>query len=481
MSVYLKMVRRWDMSQTAFSNLEGKNQTYAEFHQTIVNTVGWLKTQGVERGDVLCVQLPKSPRLLQLIVAGLAMGATVLPLNDRYTASEVAYYVQDVRAKLSILMVAPEDWTGEVLLMDDVPEAFPYHDGVVLDWIPDNELALLLYTSGTTGQPKGAMISHGNLLASIQSLHEAWQWTNEDRLLHLLPLFHVHGLVVAQFGALYANACTIWMHSKWIPDEVIDVWEKQSISICMMVPTIVHRLLSAEKVPTLPHFRLATSGSAPLPVSAHQRFQDKFGHHIVERYGMTEVGIVLSNPYPDGQKAGTVGFPLGDMQFKIVNAEGEECGIDEVGELLISGPSVISGYWERPEATTSTIVDGWLHSGDLATLDSDGYYSIVGRSKDLIISGGFNVYPKEVERVLLDVEGVKEVAVVGLRSEEWGEEVVAVVIGQVSLETIVSVSKESLAPYKRPKHLLLVSEFPRNAMGKVQKSRLRDMVQKRFG
>ena len=313
-------------------------------------------------------------------------------------------------------------------------------------------MALLLYTSGTTGKPKGAMISHGNLIASIQALHEAWQWTPEDKLLHLLPLFHVHGLVVAQFGALYANACTIWMPQKWKPEEVVRAWQVHDISICMMVPTIVHRLLSVESVPLLPSLRLVTSGSAPLPVHAHQQFQSLFGRHIVERYGMTEVGIVLSNPYPEGQRAGTVGFPLGDMQFKIVDETGSQLPVGEVGELLISGPAVISGYWEQPEATARTIVDGWLHSGDLASLDEDGYYSIVGRSKDLIISGGFNVYPSEVERVLLEIDGVQQIAVVGLPSDEWGEVVVAVVIGNVDWSSLQEASQAKLAPYKRPKH-----------------------------
>ena len=480
MSIYLKMVQRWDMSRAAFSSLQGGVQTYAQFHQTVLDTVGWLKAQGVTQGDVLCVQLPKSPRLLQLILAGLAMGVPILPLNDRYTPAEVSYYVRDVQAKLSILMVTPVDWNGAVILEKDLPDVFPHRDDINLHSIPENELALLLYTSGTTGRPKGAMISHGNLLASIQALHEAWRWTQEDRLLHLLPLFHVHGLVVAQFGALYANACSMWMPAKWTPNEVVYAWKRLDISICMMVPTIVHRLLSVEQVPELPNFRLATSGSAPLPVSAHQRFQSKFGRHIVERYGMTEVGIVLSNPYPDGQKAGTVGFPLGEMRFKIVKPNGSECGIDEVGELLISGPSVISGYWEQPEATARTIVDGWLCSGDLATLDSDGYYSIVGRSKDLIISGGFNVYPKEVEKVLLEINGVDQVAVVGLPSDEWGEVVVAVVIGHTDWHSVEAVSKSKLAPYKRPRHLIMVDEFPRNAMGKVQKSKLRALVKDRL-
>lgn len=481
MSVYLKMLEQWDVSRAAFSSVEGEQQDYAALHQRVLNTAGWLQGQGLTTGDVLCVQLPKSQRFLEIILASLAMGVPVLPLNDRYTASEVSYYIKDVRAKLSIVMVKPEEWDGNVLLVDELPAEFPFDDGVQLHSVSEDKLALLLYTSGTTGRPKGAMISHGNLLASIQSLHEAWQWTPDDKLLHLLPLFHVHGLVVAQFGALYANACTVFMPPKWTPDEVVATWNRREISICMMVPTIVYRLLSVEKVPLLPSLRLVTSGSAPLSIHAHRKFQSTFGRHIVERYGMTEVGIVLSNPYPNGQRAGTVGFPLGQMRFKIVDSNGNECEIGEVGELLISGPSVISGYWEQPDATERTIENGWLRSGDLASLDGDGYYSIVGRSKDLIISGGFNVYPTEVERVLLDLNGVEQVAVVGLLDEEWGEVVVAVVIGNASWGDIQQVSKIMLAPYKRPKYLVQVQEFPRNAMGKVQKAKIREYVQQKLG
>ncbi len=482
MSIYLKLYERWTdaFDHTALEIIDGENLSFGELHQEVLNVAGWLEARGLQRGDVLVVQLPKSKSLLTLILAGLAMGIPVLPLNDRYTSAEVSYYVKDVRATLSILIVEPLDWDGPVLLSTELPSTFPDSSVQLPTDIHMDDLALLLYTSGTTGRPKGAMISHGNLLASIQALHRAWQWNAADRLMHVLPLFHVHGLVVAQFGALYACASAIWM-LKWDANALVEAWRAKDITICMMVPTIVQRVLSVENVPELPTLRLVTSGSAPLPVSTHKAFEAKFGLHIVERYGMTEVGIVLSNPYDGEQRAGTVGFPLGDMKFRIVDSDGKDCGFNEVGELLISGPSVISRYWEQPEATHRTIVNGWLHSGDLATLNEDGYYSIVGRSKDLIISGGFNVYPKEVERVLLEIEGVADVAVVGLFSEEWGEEVVAVVIGQVSLDTILAVSKESLAPYKRPKRLLLVSEFPRNAMGKVQKSRLRDIVQARFG
>ena len=443
MSVYLKMVERWDVSRIAFESIDRDQQSYAELHQQVLNAVAWLRSQGLTEGDVLCLQLPKSPRLLQLLLASLAMGVVILPLNDRYTASEVSYYIHDVRATLSIVMLDPEEWDGRVLLTDDLPNEFPFAGAVELSAIPEDALALLLYTSGTTGRPKGAMISHGNVMASMQALHEAWQWTSDDRLLHLLPLFHVHGLVVAQFGALYANACTIWMPPKWSPDEVVATWARHQISICMMVPTIVHRLLSVEKVPLLPSLRLVTSGSAPLSIHAHEKFQSIFGRHIVERYGMTEVGIVLSNPYPSGQRAGTVGFPLGQMQFKIVDPNGNECERGEVGELLISGSSVISGYWEQPDATERTIVNGWLYSGDLASRDSDGYYSIVGRSKDLIISGGFNVYPTEIERVLLDLDSIEQVAVVGLPDDEWGEVVVAVVIGEPSWDEIQQCAQKS--------------------------------------
>ena len=479
MSIYLKMVERWDVSRIAFESSH-REQSYAELHQQVQNTVAWLRSQGLTEGDVLCVQLPKSARLLQLLLASLAMGVAILPLNDRYTASEVSYYIHDVRATLSIVMVDPEEWDGRVLLMEDLPNEFPFSGAVELCAVPDDALALLLYTSGTTGRPKGAMISHGNLMASMQALHEAWQWTSDDRLLHLLPLFHVHGLVVAQFGALYANACTIWMPPKWSPDEVVATWTHHQISICMMVPTIVHRLLSVEKVPLLPSLRLVTSGSAPLSIHAHEKFQSIFGRHIVERYGMTEVGIVLSNPYPTGQRAGTVGFPLGQMRFKIVDPNGNECEVGDVGELLISGPSVISGYWEQPDATERTIVNGWLYSGDLASRDSDGYYSIVGRSKDLIISGGFNVYPTEIERVLLDLDSIEQVAVVGFPNDEWGEVVVAVVIGEPSWDEVQQLCTEKLAPYKRPRHVIRVEDFPRNAMGKVQKAKIRDFVHKHF-
>ena len=404
------------------------------------------------------------------------MGSPVLPLNDRYTAQEVLYYLQDVRATLAILM-EPTEWGGNGLQITELPDNFSPRSAVSIpNDIMSEELALLLYTSGTTGKPKGAMISHGNLLASIKGLHSAWEWTADDRLFHMLPLFHVHGLVVAQLGALYANAYTEWAPPKWDAEEVIQLWTKEHITICMMVPTIVYRLTSVDNVPALPHLRLCTSGSAPLPISIHQSFERTFGLQIVERYGMTEVGIVLSNLYNGERRPGTVGFALGDTQFRIVNPENEDLPDGEIGELLISGPSVIQGYWEQEDATSRTIKKGWLYSGDLAMRDSDGYYSIVGRLKDLIISGGFNVYPKEIERGLLTLKGVREVAVVGVPDLEWGESVVAVVIGEVLWTAVETWADTHLAPYKRPKRLVIVDDFPRNAMGKIQKGLIREML-----
>ena len=276
--------------------------------------------------------------------------------------------------------------------------------------------------------------------------------------------------------ALYANAYTEWAPPKWDAEEVVHLWTKEQITVCMMVPTIVYRLTSVDRIPALPHLRLCTSGSAPLPISIHQSFERTFGLQIVERYGMTEVGIVLSNPYNGERRPGTVGFALGDTQFRIVNPDNEDLSDGEIGELLISGTSVIQGYWEQEEATSRTIQKGWLYSGDLAMRDSDGYYSIVGRSKDLIISGGFNVYPKEIERGLLTLNGVNEVAVVGIPDLEWGESVVAVVIGPILWTEVKSWADTHLAPYKRPKRLVKVDDFPRNAMGKIQKGRIREML-----
>ena len=470
MSVVHRLFSRWNPEDVVFPE-----QTYQEFQDELLKYVSWLKGKGLEKGDRICLQMTKSETLLSVILASMLLGCPVLPLNENYIESEVLFYLQDIEPKLSILLVHPKDWKGEVFSPDSLTSVKHCSVSLVPPESENSDLALFLYTSGTTGTPKGAMISHGNILACLEGLHQAWHWSSEDRLLHLLPIFHVHGLIVAQFGALYAGAQTILM-PKFEAKEAINLLESKKITICMAVPTIHYRFLQIEHVPDLPDLRLLTSGSAPLPVAIHQDIEAKFGVTIVERYGMTEVGIVLSNPYAGNPRAGTVGFPVGGTQFRIVDPEGRNLGIGEVGELLIKGSSVIKEYWNRPEQTAQTIVDGWLASGDLAKLDIDGYYSIVGRAKDLIISGGFNVYPKEVEALLLELDGIQEAAVVGIPDDEWGERVVAILIGAGDAGEIKSFSAKHLAPYKRPRQIHFVDDFPRNAMGKIQKAKLRQKL-----
>lgn len=480
MSLYHQLFSRWNLDKIALSSVFGDEQiSYAQLHQRVLQTVAFLEAQGVSSGDIVCVQLPKSPELLWILLACFAKGCPVLPLNDQYTATEVALYVEDSTAQFAFVL-QPDKLSieGTVVLDAGLSREIPlYSPSVMPPAVDGDALALFLYTSGTTGKPKGAMITHNNIMACVRALHEAWQWTNQDRLLHLLPLFHVHGLVVAQLGALYANAQSVWC--KFDSTSIVDVLLAHDITICMTVPTIVYGMVQVEHVPPLPQLRLVTSGSAPLAVAIHEEFLQKWGIQIVERYGMTEVGIVLSNPYNGLCRPGTVGFPLGDTQFRIVSPDGRDIAmgeVGEVGELWIRGSSVIRGYWRQPEQTAQTITDGWLHSGDLAMLDAQGYYSIVGRAKELIISGGYNVYPREIENCILQLEGVVDVAVIGLPDEKWGEIVVAVVIGSVSWESVQAHCAEHVASYKCPRRMYLVDAFPRNAMGKVQKMLLRGQI-----
>jgi len=467
MSVYHSLYSRWDLSQPALNEL-----SYQELHEEVLRCISWYRSKGISRGDRICIQLPKSTELLIGILAALAMGCPILPLNDKYTATEVEFYLQDCKPSLVILSIRAVEWSETVQSREDFILYRQSSIGELPAACPLDQLALFLYTSGTTGKPKGAMISHRNIIACIQGLHDSWQWSSEDHLLHVLPLFHVHGLIVAQFGALYANARSFWLPGGE-PKEVWKAIAENKISVLMAVPTIHYRLLQVSSDAEVSSLRLVTSGSAPLPVSLHQQFYQRFGFHIVERYGMTEVGIVLSNPYGGECRPGTVGFPLGDTQFRIVDTHGNDVSEGEIGELMISGSSVISAYWQRPEQTKETIVEGWLRSGDLARQDEDGYFCIVGRAKDLIISGGMNVYPREIERCLLEHESVQEVAVIGIPDEEWGERVVAVVIGTPKPQEVLAFARQRLSSYKCPKEIVYTDDFPRNAMGKIQKSRLR--------
>jgi len=460
--------------------MDGMTLTYGDLKRRILQSVAWLRTMGLEQGNVLAVQLEKKTSCLELILAGISMGCTVLPLNHRFTAEEVSYFLEDSRADLAILPTRsfPLDQMVPIIDSETVDSRLNCSPVDKLpDCPPGESCALLLYTSGTTGRSKGAVITHKNLMATIDGLHSAWEWRSSDVLLHVLPIFHVHGLIVAQFGALRAGATAIWL-ARFTPESAESAIIDHSVSIMMAVPTLYHRILSDRffQKDKIEGIRLFTSGSAPLSVAAHEAFFNRTGHVILERYGMTEVGIVLSNPYRGKRLAGSVGVPVSGAEIRIVNPEtGKECLQGTAGEVWIRGPSVIAEYLRRPKQSADTILDGWLRSGDLGMHGQDGYYRIVGRLKDMIISGGENVYPRAVEAVLLSKDGIDQAAVVGLPDPEWGERVVAAVISPeaVNVSELMEYCKERLAPWKRPKEIIVVREFPRNAMGKVQKALIR--------
>lgn len=458
--------------------------TYAELAQRIRRAAGWLHAQGLGPGDVVALQMPRSLLFLELHLGALATGVITLPLNPAYPASELDFYLEDSGAALAVL--PPSDGRGTVASSRVVPADAALRQAVdetaplaLPAELPPETVAMILYTSGTTGRPKGAVLTHSNLRATVEALHHAWAWRADDVLIHALPLFHVHGLFVAQHGALRAGATTHWM-DRFDAAGALDLIDEVGGTLFMGVPTFYSRLLALPSSARwrLDRVRLFTSGSAPLPARDHERFSTRFGHTILERYGMTEVGIVLTNPYDGDRRPGTVGFAVPGAQIRIVDqATGAPCPPGEVGEIQIRGPSVFREYLGRPDATAQALVDGWMRSGDLARRDPDGYVQIVGRSKDMILSGGLNVYPSEVEAVLRQHPAIAAAAVVGVPDPDLGERVVASVVATaeatVEPSHIIAWARQRLAPYKCPKAIERTTELPRNAMGKVQKAILR--------
>ena len=344
--------------------------------------------------------------------------------------------------------------------------------------VDGDDLAAILYTSGTTGRSKGAMLSHANLASNAQVLYETWQWQTDDVLLHALPIFHVHGLFVALHCALLGGSRVIFL-PRFDVDQMIA--RLPEVTVMMGVPTFYTRLLERTDFDRelCAGMRLFISGSAPLLAETHRAFEARTGHRILERYGMTEAGMITSNPYVGDRIAGTVGFPLAGVQARVADGEGRELPRGEAGVLEISGPNVFRGYWKMPEKTAEEFrPDGWFITGDIAVMAEDGRVTIVGRAKDLIISGGFNVYPKEIELKLDELPGVKESAVIGVPHPDFGEGVTAVVVADgshaVSERSIIAALKDGLARFKQPKRVFIVEELPRNTMGKVQKNVLRE-------
>ena len=465
---------------------DGGSLSHAAFHARANQIANVLVEAGLAPGDRLAVQVEKSAENLALYAAAVRAGVVYLPLNTAYTGEELAYFVRDSGAGLLVCDPAREealsalaprtltlDADGRGTLADRADAA---SDAFTPVDRAEDDLAGLLYTSGTTGRSKGAMMSHRNLVSNAQTLAELWRFTDDDTLLHALPIYHTHGLFVATNVTLAAGGSMVLL-PKFDADQLVRLMPRATA--LMGVPTFYTRLLDTPGFDraSCANMRLFISGSAPLLAETHRRFEDRTGHRILERYGMTETNMNTSNPYDGERRAGTVGFPLPGVELRIM--EGEAPVADgEIGGIEVRGPNVFQGYWQMPDKTAEDLrPDGWFRTGDLGTRDADGYVTIVGRGKDLVITGGLNVYPKEVEDVLDAQPGVLESAVIGVPDPDMGEAVVAVLVPEAGatpdLDAIAKVLHGALARFKHPKRFELVEALPRNTMGKVQKTELR--------
>jgi malonyl-CoA/methylmalonyl-CoA synthetase len=421
--------------------------------------------QGLERGERFVVCAPTSAALVIAVLAALRAGLVVVPINESYTETEVRRIVGDARpAGAAVHDPERGRWIGsaapgpvEVMPIAQLPTRSAAASGV--DGVGGDDPALLIYTSGTTGKPKGVPLTHANLLSSASALKLAWRWEPDDRLLLTLPLFHVHGLGAGLFGSLCAGASVV-LRPGFDADDVVASSGDSGVTLFFGVPAMYQRLAAAGGAAALGGLRLLVSGSAPLPAKLSDEIARQAGQVPLERYGMTETVMLTSNPYDGARKPGTVGFPLPGVSVRLAGD----------GEVQVRGPNVIDLYYERPDADADAFTgDRWFRTGDLGELDDDGYLRLVGRSKELIISGGFNVYPREVEEAIATHPDVREVAVIGRPSDRWGEEVTAVVVAErpVEEEQLRVHAAGRLAPYKVPKRIEFVSELPRNALGKV--------------
>jgi malonyl-CoA/methylmalonyl-CoA synthetase len=447
-------------------------------------------------GSRVAVQTEKSVEALMLYLAVLRAGLVYLPLNTAYQRDEIGYFIGN--AEPAVVVCAPKNfgWVSRIAFAAGTAHVFTLGDdrsGSLLQRAAvhsdvhapvargADELAAILYTSGTTGRSKGAMLTHGNLLSNARVLKTYWGWREGDVLIHALPIFHVHGLFVASHGALLNGSKMIWLN-KFEPKTVVA--HLPEATVFMGVPTLYTRLLAEPGLnrAACSHMRLFISGSAPLLLETFNLFRERTGHTILERYGMSETAMLTSNPYhaADGERrGGTVGFPLPGVGVRVVDDAGAPCPNGEIGHMQVRGPNVFKGYWRMPEKTAEEFTaDGWFKTGDVGRIDERGYVTIVGRSKDLIISGGFNVYPAEIESTLNDMAGVGESAVIGVPHPDFGEAVVAVVVPRPGstpdAAALIAELKAKIANFKVPKRVFVVDELPRNAMGKVQKNLLRD-------
>ncbi len=473
---------------------DGTTITYAQMLSATARYANVLVSLGVKPGDRVAVQLEKSPAGLFIYLACVRAGAVFLPLNTAYTLAELEYFIGDaepaaficdpgkregiaaIASKAGVKAVETHGTGMDGSLFEKAVAASPDFEDVARG--PD-DLAAILYTSGTTGRSKGAMISHENLASNARSLVEYWRFTSEDVLLHALPIFHTHGLFVATNVILFAGASMIFL-PKFDADEVFRLLPR--VTAMMGVPTFYVRLVQDARLTkdAVKHMRVFISGSAPLLAETHRAFEEKTGMAILERYGMTETNMLTSNPYDGERIAGSVGFALPAVSVRCADPEtGKVLGPDEIGMIEVKGPNVFQGYWRMPEKTAAEFrADGFFITGDLGKIDAKGNVSIVGRGKDLVITGGYNVYPKEIETEIDGMPGVIESAVIGLPHPDFGEGVTAVIVAAkgapIDEKAVLKALEGRLAKFKQPKRVFFVDDLPRNTMGKVQKNVLRD-------
>lgn len=481
-----------DAQATAIETAGGEAIRYGDLVRRTGRMANALASLGVKPGDRVAAQVEKSVQAIILYLATVRAGAVFLPLNTGYTPAEIDYFIGDATPTVFVCdparadalndaatragaRIATLDAAGQGSLTDAAADA-PTDFATVPREADD--LAALLYTSGTTGRSKGAMLTHGNLVSNTTALREAWRYTSDDVLIHALPIFHTHGLFVATNVTLFSGASMIFL-PKFDPDRIIGLMDRATV--LMGVPTFYVRLLQDDRLDRdrTARMRLFISGSAPLLAETHREWQARTGHAILERYGMTETNMNASNPYEGDRIAGTVGMPLPGTEIIVTDPEtGAELPQGQIGMIEVRGPNVFKGYWQMPEKTAAELREnGFFITGDLGKIDERGYLHIVGRGKDLIITGGYNVYPKEIESEIDALPGVTESAVIGLPHRDFGEGVTAVVVpadASISEAGILAALEGRLAKFKQPKRVLFVDDLPRNTMGKVQKNLLRD-------
>ncbi len=465
-----------------FIEEQSRSRTYAEIEREAGRLATRLQALGVAPGERLLVQTDKSVETLILYFACIRAGAIYLPLNVDYTEAELGYFIGDAEPVLAVCRPQSVDLferiggSCAVTTLDRLFAGLTEAQASPVPRAPD-DVAAILYTSGTTGKPKGAMLTNANLVSNGDVLIDFWRFTAKDRLIHALPIFHVHGLFVAMHCALFSGATVIFLPKF---DAGAVVAHMKDASVLMGVPTFYFRLLGEPGFTreAAAGMRLFISGSAPLSADIHRAFDERSGHRVLERYGMTETGMLTSNPYEGERRAGCVGPPLPGVDLRIVDAEtGRVLAQGEVGIVEVKGPNVFKGYWRNPEKTAAEFrPDGWFVTGDMGFVDTDGYVQLVGREKDLIITGGLNVYPAEVEALLDERPDVAEAAVIGVPHPDFGEAVVAVVTpsGTFDADDARNELRKNLAAFKVPKAIFVLDALPRNTMGKIQKKLLRE-------